>query len=64
MTFNSKDINKNDLNTMEKDDILSLLSHLEQSGGLFDFIAENHPEYISSQGEVAKFTILQDFKLT
>ena len=63
MNFNLDDIHANNLEDMDKLDARELLSHLESSGYLHDYIAENYPKYISDDGEVMRFNIITDFKL-
>ena len=61
--FNNDDINANKIEDMEKTDARELLAMLERTGGLFDYISENYPRYISPDGSVSKFSIATEFNL-
>jgi len=61
--FDADDLNANKLEDMTKSDARGLLATLEKTGGLFDYIAENYPQYIAPDGSVAKFAITIDFDL-
>ncbi|RLA83655.1 MAG: hypothetical protein DRG78_03730 [Epsilonproteobacteria bacterium] len=51
------------LETMDHDTVINFLAQLEQSKELNKYIETNYPEYILSDGSIAKFTIINDLQL-